>query len=448
MNARAEELLAERALRPLDDKEHWELQQLGAADDESFDMAAAAIVVATTVIEPMPQALADKILAAAPGGTGGLDWRRTLPGVAMPLPDAPRDTMVSVNVADVEREIEKSTEPLIAQKPPAATKMMGVPSAALDTLPPPMRGRPPAIVAPSLVDTPDVDMNAKTLPPEPFVSQEPVEPHVRFAPVLTPQPQPVKPKPVDSAPRLGDRQAMVVAPPVLPAKPVAPPPDGRTPLPQDSQPFSVETPPMAVPISRERTPSVLPPDDLARRRQLAETMPLKKPRRVIAPWLAAAACLLVAGGAVWWAQQQRNEVKPIVPPLAATPASARAELMASANDVSKITWTTTPDPTAKGATGDVVWSSSQQKGYMRFVGLAQNDPTQFQYQLWIFDKTRDQAFPVDGGVFDVTSTGEVVVAISPKLHVNDLALFAVTVEKPGGVVVSKRERIVVTAART
>ena len=61
---------------------------------------------------------------------------------------------------------------------------------------------------------------------------------------------------------------------------------------------------------------------------------------------------------------------------------------------------------------------------------------------------RDQAFPVDGGVFDVNSNGEVVVAITPKLRVNDLGMFAVTVEKPGGVVVSKRERIVVTATRT
>jgi hypothetical protein len=51
-------------------------------------------------------------------------------------------------------------------------------------------------------------------------------------------------------------------------------------------------------------------------------------------------------------------------------------------------------------------------------------------------------------VFDVSSNGEVVVAINPKLHVNDLGMFAVTVEKPGGVVVSKRERIVVTATRT
>ena len=42
--------------------------------------------------------------------------------------------------------------------------------------------------------------------------------------------------------------------------------------------------------------------------------------------------------------------------------------------------------------------------------------------------------------------GEVVVKISPKLYVHEPVLFAVTVEAPGGVVVSKRERIVVTAA--
>jgi hypothetical protein len=454
MNPRAEELLAERAQRPLDDKEHWELQQLGVTDDESFDMAAAAVVVATTVIEPMPQALMDKILAAAPGT--GIDWRRTLPGVAMPPPpDQARDTMVSVNLSDLQpeidreiekRELEKSTEPLLAQKPPAATKAMS--SAAPATLPPPMRGRAPAIPAPSLVNTPDVDMRGTTLPPErasePFVSQEPLEPHVRFAQVLTPQPQPSVTPP----------QALVPRAPVIPPIAQTPPPDGRTPLPQDSQPFSIDTPPMAVPISRDRqpvAPSILPQDDLASRRaaqrQMAETVPLRRPSRGVAPWLAAAACLIVAGGAVWWGMQQRTDTKPIAP-IASSPASDRAALVASATDLAKITWTITPDQNARAATGDVVWSAAQQKGYMRFVGLKPNDPTQYQYQLWIFDKTRDQAFPVDGGVFDVSSDGEVIVPISPKLHVNDLAMFAVTVEKPGGVVVSKRERIVVTATRT
>ena len=52
---------------------------------------------------------------------------------------------------------------------------------------------------------------------------------------------------------------------------------------------------------------------------------------------------------------------------------------------------------------------------------------------------------VDGGVFDVPSTGEVIVPITAKLRVGGATLFAVTVERPGGVVVSRREHIVVTA---
>ena len=62
------------------------------------------------------------------------------------------------------------------------------------------------------------------------------------------------------------------------------------------------------------------------------------------------------------------------------------------------------------------------------------------------DKTRDDKYPVDGGVFDVDSeTGDVVVPIRATLAVNAPVMFAVTLEKPGGVVVSKRDRIVVTA---
>ncbi len=82
---------------------------------------------------------------------------------------------------------------------------------------------------------------------------------------------------------------------------------------------------------------------------------------------------------------------------------------------------------------------------MRIRGLAANDPKAAQYQLWIFDGKRDQAHPVDGGVFDVVD-GEVVVPIRAAIQVFEPKLFAVTVERPGGVVVSKRERIVLTAA--
>ena len=279
MEPRAQELLVERALRPLDDREHWELNQLGAEDDDSFDLAAAAVAVAMTPLEPMPAHLAEQL------ASGGFDAMKTVPGTVL-LPG-----------------------------------------------------------------------QLRTLPG-------------------------------------------VIAPPV-----------------------------------------VTRPNDIARAQERKQE---KKRSRaaVMVPWLVAAACLVLAFGAWWW-----TRTKPEPGLVAASPSEARAKLLASANDVSTIEWTATADPNAKGASGDVVWSQTEQRGFMRFVGLTPNDAAQFQYQLWIFDKNRDQAFPVDGGVFDVSSTGEVIVPISAKLKVDDATLFAVTIEKPGGVVVSKRERIVVTAAR-
>jgi hypothetical protein len=166
-------------------------------------------------------------------------------------------------------------------------------------------------------------------------------------------------------------------------------------------------------------------------------------------YLAAAAGIALGVGAYLWKDAQVVEKVVIKEaPIKATPtvAQARKDLLESAKDVKTLAWTATGDANAKGAGGDVVWSPSKQEGYMRFTGLAANDPTKIQYQLWIFDKDRDDKYPVDGGVFDVGPDGEVIVKISPKLRVNEPVLFAVTIEAPGGVVVSKRERIVVTAA--
>jgi anti-sigma-K factor RskA len=84
---------------------------------------------------------------------------------------------------------------------------------------------------------------------------------------------------------------------------------------------------------------------------------------------------------------------------------------------------------------------------MIFRGLEPNDPRSAQFQLWIFDPSRvdwDKT-PVDGGVFDVSAGEQVVIPIHAKLPVQDVALFAVTLEKPGGVVVSKREHLLLTA---
>jgi len=127
------------------------------------------------------------------------------------------------------------------------------------------------------------------------------------------------------------------------------------------------------------------------------------------------------------------------------PVTSRQQLLAS-GETARLAWTATKDEAARGAGGEVAWNAALQRGYMTFRGLAPNDPKRSQYQLWIFDAERDEAFPVDGGVFDVAAGGEVVVPIEAKLRVGKAKLFAITVEKPGGVVVSKRERIVLTAS--
>jgi anti-sigma-K factor RskA len=152
-------------------------------------------------------------------------------------------------------------------------------------------------------------------------------------------------------------------------------------------------------------------------------------------WLAAAAAvaLAVAG----W----RDEL--IAPPDAA---ELRAALIDKDASAIRVAWTQTKDPLGTRVTGDVVWSDARQEGYMRFSGLPRNNPAENQYQLWVFDKDRDERFPVDGGVFDIDAdTGEVIVPIRAKIAVSQATLFAVTLEKPGGVVVSTRERLVTLA---
>jgi len=121
----------------------------------------------------------------------------------------------------------------------------------------------------------------------------------------------------------------------------------------------------------------------------------------------------------------------------------KAELESTAGDLRRVAWTPTDHPLGTNVTGEVVWSDLAQEGYMTFRGLAWNDPTQRQYQLWVFDSGRSAERPVDGGVFDVpASASEVIIPIDAKLRVDEATLFAITLERPGGVVVSSREDLV------
>lgn len=108
-------------------------------------------------------------------------------------------------------------------------------------------------------------------------------------------------------------------------------------------------------------------------------------------------------------------------------------------------WEPTKDDHVVGEVrGEAIFDPESSRGLLLIEGLAVNDPKQEQYQLWIFDAARDERYPVDGGVFDVPSCGHAVIPIQAKLNVTEPKLFAVTIERPGGVVVSDR-RIAILA---
>lgn len=93
--------------------------------------------------------------------------------------------------------------------------------------------------------------------------------------------------------------------------------------------------------------------------------------------------------------------------------------------------------------GDIVWDRERQCGYLLLRGFVANDPSRARYQLWIYDGARDDRYPVHGGVFDVPpGRAEVVIPVKAALPVAKPTAFAVTVEKPGGAVVSMREKLV------
>lgn len=150
--------------------------------------------------------------------------------------------------------------------------------------------------------------------------------------------------------------------------------------------------------------------------------------------LAAAACLAVM--LFNWAGTENK------PRTLSTGDQMAMLLKASPADLVTADWTQVHSETA---TGKVHWSDQKQEGFMVFNDLPINDPTIQQYQLWVFDTDAEQAHPVDGGVFDIQNDGEVIVPIDVRVPVKKAVMFAVTIEEPGGVVVSKRKQIPVLA---
>ncbi len=158
---------------------------------------------------------------------------------------------------------------------------------------------------------------------------------------------------------------------------------------------------------------------------------------------AAAACVALAVSLFTRPDDRRANIPPMPTPTPVeqlTPEQQRQRLMDSPGQLIRADWA--PGKMSNiSVSGDVVWSEEKQAGYIRLKGLPRNDPAKETYQLWIVDGEQDPKTPIDGGVFDINSDGEVIIPIDAKIRVRDPKAFAITIERPGGVVVSRQERL-------
>ena len=163
--------------------------------------------------------------------------------------------------------------------------------------------------------------------------------------------------------------------------------------------------------------------------------------------VAGAACIALAFN-LWLSRPQTNETvknPPTPTPTAAplTPAQQFEQLRASANDAVTRPWSDFDPKKPRGVQGEVIWSNTQQKGFMRFRGLPVNDKSKETYQVWIFDE--NQKNPVSAGVFDVNQDGEVVIPMNAAITIQKPTMIGITVEKPGGVMVSELGKVMAVA---
>ncbi|MGH9948114.1 MAG: anti-sigma factor domain-containing protein, partial [Pyrinomonadaceae bacterium] len=160
-------------------------------------------------------------------------------------------------------------------------------------------------------------------------------------------------------------------------------------------------------------------------------------------WACAAAISLLLIANIWVTRSNKIEVAedlPTATPEILTPAQSRERLVASASDIVKAEWGA-GNMKDVAVAGDVVWSDAMQEGYVRLKGLPKNDASQSTYQLWIFEENQGKKTPIDGGTFNINSDGEVVIPIDAHLKAKNPGAFAVTIEKPGGVVVSEQGKV-------
>lgn len=158
-------------------------------------------------------------------------------------------------------------------------------------------------------------------------------------------------------------------------------------------------------------------------------------------WAVAAVAIVALGISLWSMQTQPTTELAKNPTPTVTPTPTLNEQFNGLLASDKAVKASFDAVAFKSLNGNVVWSNEQQKGYIRVSGLPINDKSKETYQFWIFDAVQGEKTPVSGGTFDVAEDGDVIIPINADVKVSDPKAFAITVEKPGGVVVSKQEKV-------
>lgn len=187
----------------------------------------------------------------------------------------------------------------------------------------------------------------------------------------------------------------------------------------------------------------------------SQTHSLPTPRSRLAwreaiAWSTAAACLLVAAVVLFTRPTESQNApliveshspddfpirkKPVPVKAVLTIAAQREQLLTSAPDVLHLQLVSdNGGDVADESSGDIVWSSGSQIGYLRLRGLPRNDLAQRQYQLWIVGSDVSGNELINGGVFPVDqSTGELILPIQADQFVQQPKMFVVSVEPSGG----------------
>ncbi len=140
-------------------------------------------------------------------------------------------------------------------------------------------------------------------------------------------------------------------------------------------------------------------------------------------WVAAAACLVIAA------------MQTVAP---------RGAAGGAPSGTTRVALTAGTDPSGVGASGELAWSASDQRGTLRVRGLSPSAPGE-EYEAWIVGSTRDGDVAVPLAHF-AGGGPEIAIDVRSPLQVEAARRLVVTVERAGGVLVSRRSRVALEGA--